>query len=328
MVGVLATSWVCVGLLRRYAIARAVLDHPTERSSHELPTPRGGGAGVVIASVMGYLVLARGTSSDWVILLGLAALIPTALAGWLDDHGSLPVLPRVSAHVISALLILPLALGSLGTTGWTWLIAAGWLIATVSAINVVNFIDGIDGLIGLQAVIFGIHLAALAGLDSPGGMVGVTLAAGAAGFLLWNWPPARIFLGDVGSGALAVLGVVGGVLVWRTGEWPFIAVFLPLFPIFLDASVTIARRARRGLRLSEAHRSHLYQRLANEAGWGHARVTLLYGAAAAAGTITVLVAEEGQLPASAAYSGAIAILGFLLDRSIENARRPSAHPHR
>jgi UDP-N-acetylmuramyl pentapeptide phosphotransferase/UDP-N-acetylglucosamine-1-phosphate transferase len=322
VIGVAAVSWLSVGALTRYALTRGVLDTPKERSSHVAPTPRGGGAGLVASAIAGFLFAAPAGAIDLPVALALLGVLPTAVAGWIDDHGSLPIIPRLAAHVASALLLLPLAIG-FGFPAWiVVLLALGWMFATVSAINVVNFIDGIDGLIGLQAVVFGFHLAVLAEGGSAARVYGVILAAASAAFLAWNWAPARVFLGDVGSGSVAVLGLIGGILVWRAGSWSFIAVFLPLFPIFLDASVAIVRRLRRNEPVTVAHRSHLYQRLANERRWGHAKVSLLYGATAATATIALMsVKSKWLVTACIAYMGGVVLLGWLLERPERRARR-------
>jgi Fuc2NAc and GlcNAc transferase len=310
-IAVAAASWLAVGALRRYALARGILDLPQGRSSHEVPTPRGGGAGVVLAAMVGFALAVPPTVLDWRLLLALLGVIPTAIVGWIDDRRSLPRLPRVTAYLITAAMLLPLAIQPPAPSS-AMVVAAAWVMATISATIVVNFVDGIDGLVGLSAVVFGLHLALLAGFSSPGGMLGVAIASAAAGFLFWNWTPARIFLGDVGSGALAVLGVIGGIMVWRDTTWPVVSIFLPLFPLFLDAFLTILRRIHRGERILTAHR-----RLAREGGWGHARVTLLYGAAAAIGTIVVLAPDRAWLTAaSAAYAAVIIATGLLLDRPL------------
>ena len=151
---------------------------------------------------------------------------------------------------------------------------------------------------------------------TPGAVLGIGWAGACLGFLFWNWAPAHIFLGDVGSGALGVLGVVGGVLVLHEGEWAFLAVFLPLVPIFLDASVTLLRRAWAGEKVYKPHRVHLYQRLAN-GGWGHSRVTWLYAAASAVGVAVAHTASTPAWPAIlAAYIVLILGTGAALDRRV------------
>jgi UDP-N-acetylmuramyl pentapeptide phosphotransferase/UDP-N-acetylglucosamine-1-phosphate transferase len=192
--------------------------------------------------------------------------------------------------------------------------AAWWVFWTVSSINVTNFLDGIDGMIGLQGLVFGLHVARLDSGQGSASIMAAALAGSAVGFLAWNWAPAKIFMGDVGSAALGMLLVVTGVLAQRTGQWPVSVVFLPLYPIFLDAAATLFRRWRRGDSLTQAHRAHLYQRLAN-GGWGHAPVSLLYGAAAVAGLVVSFAAEGRWQPyVLFCYFGTIVLAGFLLDR--------------
>ena len=315
-------SLVLVGLVRHYALRRAILDMPSERSSHSVPTPRGGGLGMVVACLVVVLAVTRPIPrGEWALAAALIGAAAVAVLGWRDDHGSLPVAPRLTVHLLAGLAVAWLALGVPGPFGIVGAAgAAWWVFWTMSAINVTNFMDGIDGLIGLQAVVFGLHLVQLhPGADAV--VLGAAMAGAAAGFLAWNWAPARIFMGDVGSAALGVLVVVGGLLAQRGSGLPISVAFLPLFPIFLDATVTLLRRWRRRERLTQAHRSHLYQRLAN-GGWGHARVSLLYGVAAATGIVVSRVpAAPMRLVAAASYFGAVGLAGFLLDR---RAAQPDA----
>jgi Fuc2NAc and GlcNAc transferase len=307
-------SWALVGAVRRYALARSVLDEPNHRSSHTTPTPRGGGIGVVLAFFAAVLAAGVGTG-DWRLTTALVAVIPTAVIGWMDDLRSRGIGARITMHVMSGVLILPLALQATNVgRALVPLAAAWWIFATFSAINVVNFMDGIDGIIALQAIVFGLHVALVGGVHGTTGVVGIALAGSAAGFLIWNRPRARVFLGDVGSGALGVIGVIGGLMVLRDTNVGILAAFLPLVPLFLDASTTLVRRARRGERLSEAHRSHLYQRLAN-GGWGHGAVSCAYALAAALGSAVVIVAPATtRTVAALLYCVAIAATGVYLDR--------------
>ena len=311
-------AFVLVGAIRRYALRHAMLDHPGFRSSHAQPTPRGGGLGLV-AVVLFALVAASGREIDPSLVLALLGVALTALVGWLDDRRSLGVRARIIAHIVAGLSLLPLVLST--PSGPMWLAAVTalwWVFWSVSAINVVNFMDGIDGLIGSQALIFGAYLAFL---TSSGGVVeafGLALAGAAAGFLGWNWAPARIFLGDVGSGALGLLFVLGGILVLQEGRVTLVVAFLPLYGIFLDGTVTIFRRFRRGERITEAHRSHLYQRLAN-GGWGHARVSLLYGAVALAAFPVATLPPSPRIFVLVGYCLAVLGLGLTLDH---RASRP------
>jgi len=180
-------------------------------------------------------------------------------------------------HLVAGALLLPLgfALPVLGLPMWfgpVW-----WVFWTVASINVINFMDGIDGIIGLQALIFASYVAFVGEPDGFTQAAGFALAGASLGFLFWNWSPAKIFMGDVGSGALGVIIVVLGALLMSDGRHDLVTAFAPLVPLFLDASLTIIARLWRRERLSDAHRTHLYQRLAN-GGHGHARVALGFGA--------------------------------------------------
>jgi UDP-N-acetylmuramyl pentapeptide phosphotransferase/UDP-N-acetylglucosamine-1-phosphate transferase len=306
-------SWAAVGALRRYALGRGVVDTPQRRSSHVTPTPRGGGAGLVFAAIVAFVAGRPTALHEWTVVVALLAVVPTAIAGWIDDHESLPVLPRLAAHLLSGVMLLPLAVTADGTVTQL-LLAICWVGITISAINVVNFMDGIDGLIGLQALVFGIHVAVLAKAGGTAQLAGVVLACAALGFLIWNWSPSKIFLGDVGSGSVAVVALIAAMLLLRDRQASFLSVFLPLYPIFLDATVTILRRARRKEPLHVAHRSHLYQRLANEGAWGHARVSVCYGTTAAVATLLVSVLEP--LWATGVYIAGVTAAGAALDRRV------------
>lgn len=320
----LAISLAAVGVLRWNVLAhgRRLLDVPNARSSHSAPTPRGGGLGLLLGIAAGVMALSP-PLADLRIGLAFGAVMVTALAGWLDDRGGLSVRVRLVAHMGAALLLLPLV-HALAPPGWLApLTLAWWAFWMISSINVVNFMDGIDGMIGLQSLVFGAFVAISA---APGGMaqaLGLATAGASLGFLVWNWSPAKIFMGDVGSGGLGALFVVLGALLVREGRVNFTAAFLPLAPIFFDASATLVRRARRGERLSQAHRSHLYQRLANggdgrlhtggtsrpDVGLGHARVSLGYAAASAVCAVVALSRPAGGIPLTLAVLAALGLLG-------------------
>jgi Fuc2NAc and GlcNAc transferase len=309
-----------VGLARWDAVRRGLIDHPQERSSHAVPTPRGGGLGLLLAVAIALVAANDLGAASREVLFAAAAVVLVAMIGWVDDHGGAAVGVRLAVHLAAGALIVPFALAAplplaeYAATAW-------WIFWTVSAINVVNFIDGIDGLIGLQALIYGVFVALL---SAPGGgpqLAGLALAGASLGFLGWNWNPARIFMGDVGSGALGAVFVLLGAALVAEGRVGFVAAYAPLAGIFLDAAVTLVRRARRGERLSQAHRTHLYQRLAN-GGLGHARVALLYGAFAAACGALALLLPHGGLILLAAVLGALVAVGALLERRAARAGDP------
>lgn len=307
-------SAVLVGVVRVYAVRTDLLDVPSDRSSHRHPVPRGGGAGVVVA-ILVVLAWQLGGAGAMSMRLGtaLAAVALVALVGWVDDHRSLGAASRLAVHVVAGVAVAWAVPGAPGPFGTAGAIAVAWWIAwAVSMVNVTNFMDGIDGLIGSQMAIFGLHLWIIAPGESAGGVTGSVLLGASLGFLAWNWAPARIFLGDAGSGSLGLVACLGGALAVQAGAAPVEIAFLPLFPIFLDASATLARRVRHGEPMWQAHREHLYQRLAN-GGWGHARTAAAYGFAALLGA---LVAQAGAFRslAACAYAFLIVAIGWWLDR--------------
>lgn len=295
-------SWMVSGLVRHHAIRSAILDHPNERSSHTEPTPRGGGVGLLAGVIVALIVGAGPDLQDWRLVAALAGVALTGLVGWFDDRYTLGISFRLGVQILAGSSLLPLALLPGPLPAWLGAAAAlWWVFWAVSAINVVNFMDGIDGLIGSQAIVFGVHLVLMGSTNGVSEVIGLAVTGAAVGFLIWNWAPARIFMGDVGSGPLGLLVVLGGLLLMREGMVGLVAAFLPLYPMFLDATVTLVRRARRRERVVLAHRSHFYQRLANGS-WGHARVSILYAAAAAVGlAATHATATTGGLIITGAY---------------------------
>ncbi|HSH12694.1 MAG TPA: glycosyltransferase family 4 protein [Desulfurivibrionaceae bacterium] len=271
---VLPGSFLLTGLVRRLAMRGALLDIPNQRSSHITPTPRGGGLGIVGAFLMGGIGLAMiappGTSGFTILLLFTSLLV--AGIGFWDDLRQLSAGRRILVHLLAAGLLV-WGLGREGlcgpVTGQLWLsqLFGGLLLVLVVvwALNLFNFMDGIDGLAGGEAVFVAAGGALL--LSLGGGsremLLLLLLASACLGFLVWNWPPARIFMGDVGSG---FLGFVLAALALRTAifrdDLP-LAVWLILPGVFLaDATFTLLRRMVRRERWYNAHRSHAYQNAA------------------------------------------------------------------
>jgi UDP-N-acetylmuramyl pentapeptide phosphotransferase/UDP-N-acetylglucosamine-1-phosphate transferase len=276
-----AASWLATGGVLRILRRHAVLDRPNERSSHSAPTPRGGGIaviGVLLAAWLALWLLGAGAaapSNFWLVLAAGAAL---ALISWFDDvRGGLPAALRLAAQAIAVgagLLALPEGGGvfqgalpaalDLALSGVLWL----WFL------NLFNFMDGVDGLAGSQAGSAGLGLFALALLFPAAAGLGpyaLVVAAVAIGFLPWNWQPARIFLGDVGS---VPLGYALGWLLLALANFGLWQAALLLVLYFLsDASFTLLRRLVRGERVWRAHHQHYYQ-YAVQAGRSHAQVVL------------------------------------------------------
>jgi UDP-N-acetylmuramyl pentapeptide phosphotransferase/UDP-N-acetylglucosamine-1-phosphate transferase len=257
-------SWLLIPILAR----REILDRPNERSSHRVPTPRGGGIAVIGAVLLGGIVLARtGSAPSGIFGIALGAVLLAGVS-WIDDLRGLSPLVRLIAQAAAVAIgvsVLPEPQGffQLGVIGLVWI----WWI------NLFNFMDGIDGLAGSEAAAIGAGLLLFAsvgtGWDPALRMLGAVVTGAAAGFLVWNWSPARIFLGDVGSVPLGyVLGFLLLDLAVR-GHWK-IALILPLY-FLADATITLLRRLLRGERIWQAHREHFYQQAVRR-GLGHAAV--------------------------------------------------------
>jgi len=277
-----AVSCLLTGLTRRYALWKGMMDVPNARSSHTIPTPRGGGlaiaavtlAGTVVLSVMG-LIPARFAAA-----LGGGGLLIAAV-GWIDDRQGLSALVRAAIHALAAVWALAWLGGLPGLdygSGRLHLGLLGYplaLVALVWMINLYNFMDGIDGLAGAQAVMAAGAAGILLFAGGHSGAAGVAwvITAASAGFLVWNWEPAKIFMGDVGSG---LLGYAFGVLALHTentGALPALIWILLLAVFIVDTTATLIRRIRRGEKWYEAHRTHAFQR-AVQAGFSHAQVSL------------------------------------------------------
>lgn len=280
----LAGTW----LARRYALRAALLDHPGERRSHAVATPRGGGIAIVAAMVpvlVAACLQGGGTRPLFAAILG--GLVLVAGIGWWDDHRPLGAAPRLVVHAVAAAL---LAWG-LDAAGADAMVAGSGFVLALVLVNVWNFMDGIDGLAGSQALVASAAYALFAG-SGPVAWLGVALAAACAGFLPFNLPRARIFLGDVGSGALGyLLAALVALLLPIAGRTAAPLLLLPLLAFGVDASLTLARRLLRGERWWEPHVQHAYQAQARRR--GHGVVTAGYlGATIAASVMMVTVRDS------------------------------------
>lgn len=203
-------SALVTGWTRRLAIARGLLDHPTARSSHEVPTPRGGGLAIVAALLLGTVVLVLIGALERRTGIAFLGAVPVAWIGWLDDHGGVRARVRGLVHGLAAVWALAWLGGystlRLGASDLP-LGLAGPVLAVIGIVwfvNLYNFMDGIDGLAAGEALTVGVAGSILLFNGGYPGLAAAALlaAAAGAGFLVWNWPPARIFMGDVGSGVL------------------------------------------------------------------------------------------------------------------------------
>ena len=282
------------GITLFYARRAGLVDVPNHRSSHSIPTPRGGGIALVgsVIAVGGYEFLRLGHKLHPLYAFLSVSILALAIVGWLDDRRPVAISLRLSIHLacgISIALLVNQIAPMPGAVKIVWI--AWWFFWTVASINIVNFMDGIDGMVAFQGIVYGVFLFALLGSPLTGARFGLILAAACFGFILWNWAPAKMFMGDVGSGPLGLFFAIGGALALKGA--PPAVVFLPLFPLYLDAFLTLIIRFRRGDRLTDAHRSHLYQRLANS-GYGHGVVTCAYALAAAIGAAVALLMKDAS----------------------------------
>ncbi len=265
-----SVAWLAIALLRRSRWAASLADRPNDRSLHAEPRPRVGGLGIMLG------VLAA--STWWVqgpLAVVIAAAAGLAFVSTLDDLRSLPIHVRLLAHFAAAIAAV-YALDGCTPAGLAG--ALGCLVAVIAVVwitNLFNFMDGSDGLAGGMAVIgftaYGI--AALAGGVAPVAAVSFATASAAAGFLLHNFPPARVFMGDAGSIPLGFLAAALGIAGITADAWPLWFPLLVFSPFILDATLAVLRRTRRREPVWRAHRSHYYQRLIL-AGWSHRRLAL------------------------------------------------------
>jgi UDP-N-acetylmuramyl pentapeptide phosphotransferase/UDP-N-acetylglucosamine-1-phosphate transferase len=278
-------GWVVAVLLTAatlvYARRRGLIDLPGRRRSHSMPTPRGGGVGIVAAAVLvglpAWFWIDPRIGWERLAALGVA-VTAVALIGWRDDHSPLPVLPRLAVQVGASLLAGASVLAAPhGAAPGVWWGLVPLAVVLTGFINTHNFMDGIDGILGQQGAFVMIGYGLLAQAAGAFGLAAFAFVAalGCAGFLFFNAPPARIFMGDVGSGALGLLiGAVGAFLVRYDAAmlWPC----LILSSAFLvDSGLTLAHRVFGGQRWYAPHRQHLYQWLVRVK-WSHARTDAAY----------------------------------------------------
>jgi len=276
----LFASAISLYFLLPFLTKKAFLDIPNERSSHTKVTPRGGGLGVVIGILVGSIV-AFSLGMPVPNITFYLGFILMAITSFMDDRKSLPVYIRLSAHLIAmgmtiyytgGLKTLPFPAPLNIELGWFGYIVSGiWII---SVINFFNFLDGIDGFSGSQAMVAGIAICSILWLDASA-TTAICIAFAAFGFLLFNWHPAKIFMGDVGS---VSLGFAFATLPFYTTNAKVeeavysTAIFLWFF--LADGAFTLIRRALNKEKVWEAHRTHLYQRL-NKSGWKHDKIVSL-----------------------------------------------------
>lgn len=304
------------GLMIRLAPALRMIDRPNDRSSHETPTSRGGGLAIVVAmTTIGLCVTPRSGALHWALL----AALPVAVLGLLDDLFRLSARLRLGVQVlVSAVYVTAIAGGYFNRVEiMLFILAIAWCC------NLFNFMDGIDGIAGMEAL----FISALAGwfvwpLNSELATGLWLVSASSAGFLLWNWAPARIFMGDVGSSYLGFL-IAAIACVTMVHGLVALPVWIILWSLFLaDTAATLTRRMLGGEKWWMAHRSHAYQHLSARFG-SHARVTLIYAAINIA-LVTPSAWYAFTHPGAAWWTCALLMLGLVAVAYLLGAGRPNS----
>jgi UDP-N-acetylmuramyl pentapeptide phosphotransferase/UDP-N-acetylglucosamine-1-phosphate transferase len=282
-------------------------DLPNDRSLHSAPVSRSGGLAIVCAIALTGPLFFYGVGT-W---LALGALL--ALVSFVDDWRHLSAAVRLAAHLLAALFLVYYTMPDLALP-----LAALLVLAVVWGTNLYNFMDGADGIAGGMTLFgFGAYaLAAWIGANPTLAWFAASVSAAAAAFLLFNFHPARIFMGDVGSIPLGFLAAAMGIYGWYSSIWPAWFPLLTFSPFIVDATLTLAQRAARGERFWQAHREHYYQRLVRM-GLGHRRTALLeYALMAAAGVTALSLLRAPALAqhlALAAWAGIYLVLAALVN---------------
>lgn len=275
---IIFASFVLTDFILRYSLHKNLIDIPNERSSHTLPTPRGGGLSIVVIFLFSITFIDTISRDLFFALIGSGLII--SLIGFWDDHTHIAAKWRLLAHFTATFWIL-YWLGGIAefhlfnyniNLGFIGLVLVAFLL--VWLLNLFNFMDGIDGIAASEAIFVssaGALFSWLYGLEGLS-FISLLLAASTFGFLILNWPPAKIFMGDAGS---AFLGLMLGVIAYATVlEGVSVWIWIILFGVFLvDSGVTLTRRMLKGEKWYEAHCSHAYQHAAKK--MGHKKVTVV-----------------------------------------------------
>lgn len=315
----LLISAIAIPLLASWARARNLLDIPNARSSHMVPTPRVGGIGIVLGVSAGFLIATAAgdplPAAFLIVAAGASAIVAVSAA---DDFRPVPALPRLAIQSTAALAVAMLVLEDGSHIGLlracTVVLVAVWIVGLV---NAYNFMDGIDGIAGGQAVVaaVGWGIAGVLMGAPPVTLSALLIGAAATGFLFFNWPPARVFMGDTGSAFLGYAFAAMPLLAPIPLSHALSAGALFLWPFLLDTTLTFLARLRRGENVVTAHRSHFYQQLTAR-GMSHQQVTLLYTGLALLGLPGGLMAVAGSLVPATVYGGLLLVAAVIARRRI------------
>lgn len=283
-ISVFILSLLLTVFLKRYSEKHNLIDVPNNRSSHIIPTPRGGGLSIVIVFLLSLLVLLflLDYKNNKIIVSILSGGTLVAIIGFLDDHHHVPVKWRFSTHLLASIMALFFLSNMPSIPFFEYEIELSifgilfYSIVLVWLLNLYNFMDGIDGIAGIEAITVLLGAAIILYLQGSIDSIILILAACVAGFLVWNWPPAKIFMGDACSGFLGF--AIGLIAISTSSSEQFninLWCWLILLAVFVvDATYTLIRRITKGDKWYEAHRSHTYQILARKYN-SHKKVTIL-----------------------------------------------------
>lgn len=263
IVGLLVSALMIKALLVS-GLAWKMVDIPNHRSLHQLPTPRVGGIGIIAAVVIGAIVIPLSYRLEALLWI----TFPLVLVSAADDKWSLPARWRFLVQLLCALIWCVYS-QALAFTFWPIL-----FLSIVWMGNLYNFMDGSDGLAGGMALIgFATYAYAATGVNHDIALLSMLITGGALGFLLFNFHPAKVFMGDAGSVSLGFMAAMLGLDAWLSDVWPWWFPVVVFSPFIADATVTLLKRAWQRQRVWEAHREHFYQRMV-QAGWGHRKTAL------------------------------------------------------
>lgn len=279
------SALILTAVLRRYALKKSLLDIPNARSSHGIPTPRGGGLSIVLCFLVSLVWLYSGNQiADQVYYALLASGIMIGTIGFWDDHQSVSAMIRITAHFACAIWVIYWIGGIISIRILDHNIQLGWIgnvigvLLLVWLLNLYNFMDGIDGLAAMETIFIALSASLLVFLRGGSANYATALlfvlSLASMGFLVWNWPPAKIFMGDVGSGFIGFMLAALAILTSLDGSLPLWS-WLILFGVFLtDSTITLMGRIWRKERWYEAHRNHAYQ-IASRLLQSHKKVTMV-----------------------------------------------------
>jgi Fuc2NAc and GlcNAc transferase len=310
-------SWFLTSQVRQYALAKNLLDFPNARSSHSVPTPRGGGIAIVIVLLLsGVMSLFLPNAPIHSLLCLLLATMAYGVLGWQDDKHDLSASVRFLVQILiaalsSVWLLWNLPVWSLSFAGIVILLLT--ILWIVWMANLYNFMDGIDGISAVESIILGVTTSywfAMSGSISIA-IICIAVAGAAVGFLRWNWSPAKIFMGDVGSLALGAFFAILAIIGTTGQDIPFSA-FLILYAVYLaDSGVTLLHRMIKREKWWQAHRSHFYQR-AVQSGFSHSQVSLAVMVINVIFSVLASLLILGVLDAISAIVVTMAILTLLM----------------